>query len=135
MNRVLMGLTVLAAMTTAPAATAEQNTADVWIGLENSQDGFLIDEDTGAVWMTGICLNALEPAVNTGTVWTSHTSRMESVGRMQALLTQTFTLDTNAAAPTITVANPARGGPQSFPAVLMSCDADTCDTLKAIPAC
>lgn len=136
MKRVISGLTVLAAAMSLPAAAGPQD-ADLWIGLEQSDDGFLLDQTTGDLWMTGICLKQLQPATNTGDVWTSRTAELVSVGRMQTMLDQTFTLDLTASAPQVTVLNADRGGAQSFPAVIIAdCDADAaCRKRMEQPAC
>ncbi len=137
MKQVFSGLTVLAAAMIAPAALAGPQDADLWIGLENGKDGFLVDEMTGDVWMTGICLKSLAAASKSGSVWTTRTAEMVSVGRVDALLDQTFSLDVSAAGPVITVENAVRGGVQSFPAVLVD-DCQTsaaCRALMESPAC
>ena len=137
MKRVFSGLTVLAAAMIAPAAIAGPQDADLWIGLANGEDGFLIDQSSGDTWMTGICLKSLATAVNTGSIWQSRTAEMVSVGRIEALLDQTFTLDVNPAAPTIKVENAVRGGAQSFPAMIVEdCQSSaTCRVLLDAPAC
>jgi hypothetical protein len=137
MIRVLAGLTAIAAVFAVPIAEAGPRDASLWIGLEDGENGFLIDESTGDLWMTGICLRPLSKAVKTGTIWRSRTAEMVSVGRAMAMLDQTFELDVNAAAPSIGVNNPARGGLQAFPAaVLLACtDAGACSTLSNQPVC
>ena len=137
MKRVFSGLTVLAAAMIAPAALAGPQDADLWIGLENGEDGFLIDQATGDAWMTGMCLKSLSPAHKSGTVWQSHTAEMVSIGRFETLLDQTFSLDVNPLAPTIRVENASRGGVQSFPALLVEDCASSanCQALLSRPAC
>ena len=125
----------LIAIALAGPALAEPAVPDLWIGLADSDDGFLIDEDTGAVWMTGLCLKQAATATQSGSVWTSRNSEMVSVGRMQTLLTQTFTLDLSPDAPRISVTNPARGGGQAFPAVIDACGPTGCSTYLSQPAC
>jgi len=136
MKRVISGLTAIAAVMSLPAAAGPQD-ARLWIGLDNSEDGFLLDQNTGDLWMTGICIKQLQPATNTGDVWTSRTAELVSVGRMQTMLDQTFTLDLTASSPQITVLNSDRGGPQSFPAVIIAdCDANSaCQSRMDAPAC
>lgn len=68
--------------------------------------------------MTGPCLKALNRATRSGSRWISHTVELVSVGRAMATLDQRFELETNAAAPQITVISKGRGGAQSFPASL-----------------
>lgn len=104
-------------------AYADPTNSDLWIGFNNSENGFLLDEDTGDVWMTGSCLKPLTPAIQSGVVWTSRTTEMVSVGRSMALLDQTFTLDVSDTAPTVTVESVGRGGAQAFPAIIdRTCD-------------
>lgn len=87
--------------------------------------------------MTGVCLKPLSKAEKTGTVWRSRTAEVVSVGRAMAMLDQTFALDVNPVAPTISVSNPVRGGIQTFPAVLRANCADTgaCAPLASQPVC
>ena len=115
MKWAMTGLAVLAVAQTGAAYAGLQN-SDVWIGFSDSNNGFLIDEDTGNVWMTGPCLKTLQPAVKTGPVWVSHTVELVSIGRAMATLDQRFELDLNPAAPRIVVTSNGRGGTQSFPA-------------------
>ncbi|MCR9269871.1 MAG: hypothetical protein ACX94B_09805 [Henriciella sp.] len=111
-------MTGLAALAVAQTQTAyaDLRDSDLWIGFSDNQSGFLLDEDTGALWMTGPCLKALDPAVQTGTTWVSHTIELVSIGRGLATLDQLFEIDTNAASPTITVTSNGRGGVQRFSA-------------------
>lgn len=113
----MCGLTVLAAVQFSSALAAPDD-SDVWIGFSDSRNGFLVDEDTGDTWMTGPCLKSLAKATKTGTVWTSHTVELVSVGRAMAVLDQRFELDLNQIAPEITVTSAGRGGPQSLPAII-----------------
>ena len=110
----------LAAFAVAQAGTAYAGLqdSDVWIGFSDSDNGFLLDEATGEVWMTGPCLKTLEPATNMGAVWVSHTVELVSIGRAMAVLDQRFELDLSENAPQITVISNGRGGVQSFPASL-----------------
>jgi len=108
-----IGLTAFA-VAHAGAAHAGLQDSDLWIGFSDSDNGFLLDEDTGDVWMTGPCLKTLQSATNSGSVWTSHTVELVSIGRSMATLDQRFELDTNEAAPQITVTSNGRGGAQSF---------------------
>lgn len=116
MRWAMTGLSALA-VAHAGMAYASPHNADIWIGLPDAVSGFLLDEDTGALWMTGSCLKALDPAVQSGAVWISHTVELVSVGRGKATLDQRFELDTSAQAPRITVVSNGRGGAQSFAAV------------------
>lgn len=115
MRWAMTGLTVLAAAQLS-SAYANARDADVWIGFSDNLSGFLVDEDNGNVWMTGPCLKSLEPAVQSGTVWTSHTIELVSIGRGLATLDQRFDLDVSEASPSITVLSNGRGGAQSFAA-------------------
>lgn len=117
-------------------AEAEPSRADLWIGLPDGADGFLLNEASGELWMTGQCLKKLAPARRDGTQWVSRTSEFVSVGRMTAMLDQTFRLDTSADAPTITVFNPDRGGEQAFSDVIvLDCDTGACRRFADIPSC
>ena len=119
-------MTGLAAFAVAQLQTAcaDLQASDVWIGLSDSKSGFLLDEATGAVWMTGPCLKTLERAERAGSVWVSHTVELVSIGRGLATLDQMFELDLNASGPKITVTSNGRGGTQSFPAEIdRNCEA------------
>ena len=120
-----------------PPAMAEPEDANLWIGIENSRDGVLIDEKTGDAWLTGICLKSLSKATKSGSIWTSRTAELVSVGRSQVMLDQTFTLETELTAPTITVESVDRGGPQSFPAIVeTACQSSAkCRALLESPTC
>lgn len=136
MERVASGLAAIAVAFASGPAFAGPFEADLWIGVEGGNDGFLIETETGGLWMTGVCLKPLEKAEKTGTVWESRTAEIVSVGRAMAMLDQTFSLDVNPAQPTISVFNPNRGGPQSFPAVLRTdCVAGGCADLARQPVC
>ena len=114
----MSGLAVMAT-TLNGAAHADTQSIDLWIGLtDNSNSGFLLDEDTGALWMTGPCLKPLETAQNEAGYWRSHTVELVSVGRSMAVLDQTFWLKTDTGAPQIQVESAGRGGLQSFEAVI-----------------
>lgn len=113
----MTGLTALAAAHTG-LAYADPQDSDIWIGLSDNESGFLLDVETGNVWMTGPCLKPLTPATQSGSVWTSHTVELVSIGRGLATLDQRFELDTQTAAPSITVTSNGRGGAQSFPALI-----------------
>lgn len=118
------------------AAAQGADAADLWIGIENSDSGFLLDTQTGDAWMTGSCLKPIARARNVGSAWISDTSEMVSVGRMETLLQQTFRLDVSPVAPSIVVENLARGGAQTFDnVVLVRCDAGACRDLGSAPAC
>ncbi|MEM8616924.1 MAG: hypothetical protein AAGF20_08310 [Pseudomonadota bacterium] len=93
-------------------AYADVSKADVWIGFDDNLNGFLLNQETGAVWMTGPCLKPLEKAVKDGPVWRSRTVEMVSVGRSFGVLDQTFELDLSS--PSVTVTSAGRGGPQRF---------------------
>ena len=106
------------------AAYADLQSSDVWIGLSDNKSGFLLDEDTGDLWMTGPCLKPLEKADQTGSVWVSHTVELVSIGRGLATLDQMFELELSETAPQITVTSNGRGGTQSFSAEIdRNCDA------------
>lgn len=125
------GLAAIAACLMVGPAQAGPEKADLWIGLEGSSDGFLLDTQTGDLWMTGVCLKPLKRAKREGEIWTSRTAEMVSVGRAMVLLDQTFTLNTQPEAPQFTVENPQRGGgAHVFPAVLDT-DCATSDACKA----
>ena len=115
MKWAMTGLAVFAVVQTG-TAYADLQDSDLWIGFSDSENGFLLDEDTGNVWMTGPCLKALQPAVQTGQSWVSHTIELVSIGRAMATLDQRFELDLTPAAPRITVTSNGRGGVQSFAA-------------------
>jgi len=97
----------------------------------------MIDETTGNVWMTGVCLKPLGTARREGTRWRAELSEMVSVGRGRTLLEQAFLLETAADAPAITVSNPARGGDQAISGVVrIDCGSgDHCQRAAASPAC
>jgi hypothetical protein len=138
MVRVAFGLAAVAAVFAAGPATAGPQDADLWIGLEADRvDGFLLETDTGDLWMTGTCLKPLETAEKAGSVWRSRTAEMVSIGRAMTMLDQTFLLDVDAAQPTIAVSNPNRGGDQVFPAVLdENCLTSVrCLAMKTQPVC
>ncbi|MEL7032426.1 MAG: hypothetical protein AAGL97_04900 [Pseudomonadota bacterium] len=111
-------MTGLAAFAVAQTGLAYANSqdSDVWIGLDDNKSGFLLDEDTGRVWMTGPCLKKLETATQSGSVWTSHTVELVSIGRGLATLDQRFELETHEVNPSITVLSNGRGGVQRFEA-------------------
>lgn len=136
MKRVIIGMTAIAAAMCTPAM-AEPADANLWIGLQQSNNGILINEKTGEAWLTGACLKPLDAAVRTGNVWTSRTAELVSIGRSQIMLDQTFTLDLDEAGPTITVESVNRGGPQSFPATVeASCQTSSeCRALLDAPSC
>ncbi|MDJ0921088.1 MAG: hypothetical protein QNI84_08160 [Henriciella sp.] len=113
----MSGLAALAVVQSV-TAYAEPANADIWIGFHNSDDGFLLDSETGKAWMTGVCLKELAPATQSGTLWTSHNVELVSVGRGMALLEQRFELELNPANPQILVESAGRGGVQSFDAVM-----------------
>lgn len=115
MKWAMTGLAALAVAQTGAAYAGLQD-SDVWIGFSNSDNGFLLDEESGEIWMTGPCLKALNPATQLGSVWISHTVELVSVGRAMATLDQRFEIDTAETAPQITVTSNGRGGTQSFPA-------------------
>lgn len=137
MKRVIFASAVMAAVLPGGASfsdTPEQ--ASVWVGLSGSLDGFLLDEDTGAIWMTGPCLKALPIAEKRAGTWVSTSREMASVGRLSALVDQTFHVGTTIETPSIAIDNPARGGLQRLDGVeRLVCERDACDGLKAITAC
>lgn len=136
MKRVFLSVALAFVAVTTSAFAESPDSADVWVGLAGGLDGFLVDEATGAVWMSGHCLKPLSPATRQGSVWVSRTTELVSVGRMQALLDQTFVIDTDPSAPSISVENPARGGRQTFEgATLLDCRNHACADLMRIPAC
>ncbi len=113
MKWAMIGLSALA-VAHAGAAHAGLQDSDLWIGFSDSDNGFLLDEDTGDVWMTGPCLKSLQTATNIGSTWVSHTIELVSIGRSMVTLDQRFELNTSATAPQITVISNGRGGAQSF---------------------
>jgi hypothetical protein len=113
MKWAMTGLAALAVAQTGAAYAGLQD-SDLWIGFSDSDNGFLLDEDSGNVWMTGPCLKALQPATQIGPVWVSHTVELVSIGRSMATLDQRFELDVNPSAPRIVVTSNGRGGAQSF---------------------
>jgi hypothetical protein len=132
MKWAMTGLAVFAVVQTETAYAALQN-SDVWIGLSDNVSGFLLDEDTGELWMTGPCLKTLDPAKQVSGVWISHTVELVSIGRGMATLDQLFELNVQDAAPQISVTSNGRGGVQSFPAHIdRNCDnGGTCADLIA----
>lgn len=112
----MFGLSAIALVQSGMANASPQN-ADVWIGFQDSDDGFLLDEQSGDLWMTGTCLKPLERATVEGQTWTSHTVVLVSVGRAQATLDQRFSFDLKEASATVTLVSAGRGGVQSFEAV------------------
>lgn len=136
MNRVIIGMMAIATTMSAPAL-AGPGDANLWVGVEDTRDGVLIDEATGEAWLTGICLKPLAPATKTGQIWVSRTVELVSIGRTDIVLDQTFTLDTNAVSPTLTVKSVDRGGEQIFPAsVETACQASaSCRALLDAPTC
>ncbi len=118
-------------------AAAEPVEADIWLGVEGSLDGFLLDTDSGTVWMTGVCLKPVGTARRDGTVWQVSLSEMVSVGRSRTLLEQAFRLDTDAAAPSVTVSNPNRGGEQAISGIVrIDCaGARHCARAADVPTC
>ena len=117
MRWAIHGLTALAASQLLSAMADVQN-ADVWIGFPDNQSGFLVDEASGAVWMTGPCLKALEPAYRVHDAWISHTVELGSSGRGVATRDQRFELQTDTATPSSTVTSNGRGGAQAFSAIV-----------------
>lgn len=116
----MTGLAALAVAQTQVAYAGLQD-SDVWIGLPDELSGFLLDEATGDLWMTGTCLKPLSRADQLGSVWMSHTVELVSVGRGMATLDQRFELDLVQAK--ITVTSNGRGGAQSFSADIdRNCD-------------
>ncbi len=136
MKRVISTALAAMAFNAVLPATADPGEADLWIGLVGNVDGFLLDDDTGDLWMTGGCLKPLARAVHRDGAWVSQTAEMVSVGRMSALLDQTFRLETGTGAPQITVINPTRGGEQRFSQVReIDCQIESCARFATIPAC
>lgn len=136
MNRVMLGMMAIATTFSAPAM-AGPGDANLWVGVENTRDGVLIDENTGEAWLTGICLKPLAPAVKTGDIWKSRTVELVSIGNSQVVLDQTFTLNPDEVSPTLTVESVDRGGAQSFPATVeTACQASaSCRSLLDAPGC
>lgn len=110
-----MGLTAIAGALSGTAHAGPEQ-SDVWIGLSDDVSGFLLDEDTGDLWMTGPCLKSLEPAEQTGSAWSSRTVELVSIGRGYTQLDQHFVLDLAEGVEQITVTSAGRGGAQAFPA-------------------
>ncbi len=136
MKRVILGMTTIVATISTPAFAGPED-ANLWVGLEDSRDGVLLDEKTGDAWLTGTCLKPLAKATQTGTIWRSHTVELVSIGRTKIVLDQTFTLDTQRGAPSLMVESVDRGGPQSFPAIVeTACQSSAkCRALLDAPAC
>ncbi|MEO0882531.1 MAG: hypothetical protein AAFY34_07325 [Pseudomonadota bacterium] len=136
MLRVLIGTAAIAAAMASPASAGPED-ANLWAVTENGEDGLLIDETTGQAWLTGACLKSIEPAVNSGEIWQSHTVELVWIGRTRIVLDQMFTLDATGAQPTLTVESANRGGPQSFPVTLVrDCrSASECRALLDSPIC
>ena len=110
-----MGLTAIAGALSGTAYAGPEQ-SDVWIGLSDDVSGFLLDEDTGNLWMTGPCLKSLEPAQQSGSSWASRTIELVSIGRGYTQLDQHFVLDLSDGAAQIVVTSAGRGGAQAFPA-------------------
>ena len=137
MKWAMIGLSAMA-VAHAGAAHAGLQDSDLWIGFSDSDNGFLLDEDTGDVWMTGPCLKSLDSATNMGSIWVSHTIELVSIGRSMVTLDQRFELDTNAISPQITVISNGRGGAQNFSVTLdRNCSANgRCnDLIQSQQAC
>lgn len=117
MKWAICGLCAIAQAQAGLVHASPQN-SDVWIGLDNSDNGFLLDEQTGGVWMTGPCLKEMANAVRSGDRWVSHTVEMVSVGRLDAQLDQRITLILAEDSPAVEIDSAGRGGLQSFPAVM-----------------
>lgn len=111
----MMGLTAIAGALSGTAQAGPEQ-SDVWIGLSDDVSGFLLDEDTGDLWMTGPCLKTLEPAQQIGNSWSSRTIELVSIGRGYAQLDQHFVLELGEGAAQIVVTSAGRGGAQAFPA-------------------
>ena len=121
MTKMMLCGAIALTMAAMPAAAGPE-AADLWIGLAGGEDGFLIDEATGDTWMTGVCLLTLAPSERTPDGWTSRNRTIEAVGRLNAELEQNFSFTVTGEVGVIAVENPARGGVQSFPAVVRRCD-------------
>lgn len=137
MKLYILGVAALAAFA-GPAKTLAETpaSADVWIGVEAGDNGFLLDTDTGQLWMTGSCLKQMSPATATGETWVSTTRELVSVGRMRAVLEQTVTLDLLPGQPSIVVDNAFRGGAQTVSDVAqVSCNGGACARFAQAPAC
>ena len=104
--------------------------------MAGTTDGFLLDTETGALWMTGACLKPLAVARRDGLVWRSETSEFVSVGRHDVLLSQRFELNVSETSPSITVENGSRGGAQAIrPVELISCALGACNSLASAEPC
>ncbi len=130
-------LAAAAVMAHTLSAWAGPAQADLWIGLPGRDDGFLIDSQTGELWMTGSCLKPLARAEQRGSSWVSRTAGMVSVGRAMVHLDQTFTLDLTPGASSIRIDNPERGGSHVLPSVTIpDCRAEAaCRARAAAPVC
>ena len=137
MKRVITGVALVTAVITPLSAGASPRTADTWIGVEGTSDGFLLNSTNGELWMTGTCLKPLAMAKQTGDEWVSRTREVVSVGRNSALLDQTFRLTAAETDPSVTVVNPARGGKQIIQNVVrIDCTADrSCARFADAPTC
>jgi len=118
------------------AAAQEARQADVWVGFPDAGEGFLLDTQTGALWMAGSCLKALAPATQTAKGWVSENAELVSVGRASAMLAQTFRIEIDGAAARVSVENRSRGGVQVFPdATVIGCGDGACSAVAQGPAC
>ena len=113
----MSGLTALAVGLSVDAYAQPAN-SDLWIGFENTENGFLLDEESGDLWMTGVCLKPLAAATRDGDIWTSNTVELVSVGSAMVVLEQLFTLETGGTSGQITVKSNGGGGEQRFAAAI-----------------
>lgn len=137
-NRVMKMKTLIAgvfAVLVGATAEAAPSQAQYWVGFEGTEDGFLLNKETGEIWMTGICLRRIADLEGQGTRWVSANDTVEMIGRTPVRLRQTFRFDLTDT-PRLEVDNPDRGGVQSFQLVKRPCPASAvCQVVMAQPVC
>jgi len=117
------------------AAGAAPSEAQYWVGFEGTEDGFLLNVETGETWMTGVCLRRIADLEGQGSNWVSANDTVEMIGRTPVRLRQTFRFDLTDT-PRLEVDNPDRGGVQSFHLVKRPCpDSSVCEVVSAQPVC
>lgn len=137
MQRVTYTLAAIAVLFAPPIAGADPGKADIWVGVDGTADGILLDRNTRSAWMTGLCLKPLQTATRVDGQWVSRNRELVSVGRGETLLDQTFYVSDAADDPSLTIYNPDRGGAQRISGVvLVDCSADdACSRFLDTPTC